>query len=87
MSADPTASSTGSGTRPHARPRLAKARSSRNLLQGVCGVWCVWAPLILNYSIRILFDRPWSRLVLSWLSPLIMVGFTRPLEKDGMWLV
>ena len=69
-------------------PAFGKGKIIPETLAGcVCGVWRVWTLLILNYSIHILFDRPWSRLVLSWLSPLIMVGFTRPLEKDGKCLV
>ncbi|CCM00202.1 uncharacterized protein FIBRA_02230 [Fibroporia radiculosa] len=28
---------------------------------------------------------PWSRLVFSWLDPLLMVGFSRPLQTDDLW--
>ncbi|KAL1687601.1 P-loop containing nucleoside triphosphate hydrolase protein [Schizophyllum commune] len=28
---------------------------------------------------------PWSRLVFSWLDPLLKVGFSRPLQEDDLW--
>lgn len=81
--ADPTASSTGFGTQPHARPRLAKARSSHKRQPGVSLLSLSPDRPPTDLTPTHPPPRPWSRLVLSWLSPLIMVGFTRPLEKDG----